>query len=145
MTAEGAGWHRHVNLRRDTDEWRVDTHDSGDLDAALRRAGRAAAPLAGIDDTDRLEDVGEIAVARAPLFATLPRRDHAETEPTIARVGLVVPPSLAVVVVDSRRRLLPDGGVRVESDTGNATIAFDKFGFVTHWPGVARRAPVSLS
>lgn len=145
VTAEGAGWRRQVNLRRDADQWRVDTHDSGDLDAALRRAGREVAPLAGIDDTDRLDGVGEIAVARAPLFATLPRRHRAEAEPTNARVGLVVPPSLAVVVVDSRRRLLPDGGMRVESDTGNATIAFDKAGFVTHWAGVARRAPVHPS
>ncbi|SCL25603.1 hypothetical protein GA0070616_3136 [Micromonospora nigra] len=144
-TAEGAGWHRQVNLRRDADQWRVDTHDSGDLDAALRRVGRAAAPLAGIDDTDRLDGVGEIAVARAPLFATLPRCDRAEAEPTNVRVGLVVPPSLAVVVVDSRRWLLPDGGMRMESDTGNATIAFDESGYVTHWPGVARRAPVHLS
>ncbi|MER7455980.1 putative glycolipid-binding domain-containing protein [Micromonospora sp. NPDC126480] len=145
VTAEGAGWRREVDLRRDAQQWRVDTHESGDLDAALRRAGRAAAPLAGIDDTGRLDAVGEIAIARAPLFATLPRRHGDEAEPTSARVGLVVPPSLAVVVVDSRRHPLPDGGMRVESDTGNATLSFDKAGFVTHWPGVARRAPAHLA
>ncbi|MEW2382849.1 putative glycolipid-binding domain-containing protein [Micromonospora sp. NPDC047707] len=141
VTTEGAGWRRRVRLRRDAEQWRVDTHESGDLDAALRRAGRPVAPIAGIDDTNRLDAVGEIAIARAPLFATLPGRHRDGSEPTRTRVGLVVPPSLAVVVVDSQRHPLPDGGMRVESDTGNATISFDKAGFVTHWPGVARRAP----
>lgn len=145
VTAEGAGWRREVGLRHDARQWRVHTYESGDLDAALRRAGRATAPLAGIDDTGRLDAVDEIAIARAPLFATLPRRDDNESEPTSTRVGVVVPPSLTVVVVDSRRRPLPDGGMRVESDTGNATLSLDEAGFVTHWPGVARRAPVHLA
>ncbi|MEV1142105.1 putative glycolipid-binding domain-containing protein [Micromonospora sp. NPDC049799] len=145
VSAEGAGWRRRVHLQRDAAQWRVDTHESGDLDAALRRVGRPEAPLAGIDDTDRLDAVGEIAVARAPLFATLPRRHSAAGAPTNARVGLVVPPSLAVVVVNSQRQPLPGGGVRIESETGNATISFDRDGYVNHWPGVARRAPIDLA
>src|SRR5688572_20171815 len=60
-TAEGAGWLRTVRLERAAGRWRVTTAEQGDLDAALRAAGRrASAPLPGIEDAETLADAYDV-------------------------------------------------------------------------------------
>ena len=136
----GAGWSRRVTLRRDGSGWRVTTHETGDLDAALAVAGRAIAPLPGIEDPDRLTGALDARVGQAPLFVTPPLRRLASTAgagPVAATVVLVVLPSLAVLPELASYQLVDAGALRVRWDGFEAKLAVDAAGFVRDYPGVA--------
>ena len=51
----------------------------------------------------------------------------------------VLVPSLEVIQADQIYTLLDDGRVRFASETFSADIEVDDDGFVTHYPGLARR------
>src|SRR5688500_5268155 len=46
-TCEGAGWLRTLRIERAAGRWRVTTGEQGDLDAAVRAAGRPSQPFPG--------------------------------------------------------------------------------------------------
>jgi hypothetical protein len=146
VTAEGAGWLRTVRLERAAGRWRVTTGEQGDLDRALVAAGHARAGLPGTEEPDRLVDAIDVDLGAAPLFNTLPVRRlglaHAPagTEHTI-EVAWVRVPSLEVIAAEQRYAALDTGAVRFSSASFTAELALDADGYVTHYPGLAERAP----
>jgi hypothetical protein len=138
-SAEGAGWLRTVRLERATGRWRVTTAEQGDLDAALRAAGTAAAaPLPGIDDPDRLHDVLDVDLAGSPLTNTLPLRRLGLIDTKITAAWVLLP-SLAVIPATQAYTPVGPGVVRYTAGTFTADLEVDDDLFVVRYPGLARR------
>jgi hypothetical protein len=143
-TAEGAGWLRSVRLERAAARWRVTTAEQGDLDAALRSAGRRSAPPPGCEDPDTLGDALDVDLYASPLTNTLPLRRlgllHAAPGTTSTIVAAwVLLPSLAVLRGEQTYTVLAPGRVRYGSGTFLADLEIDPDGYVIHYPGLARR------
>ncbi|MEH0845161.1 putative glycolipid-binding domain-containing protein [Micromonospora sp. CPCC 205711] len=141
---EGAGWSRHVRLERGGDGWRVRAGEQGDLDAALRAAGRPPAGLPGAEDPDRLYDALDVDLGGSPLFNSLPvrRLGLAGATPDLPRtvtVAWVLVPSLEVVAAEQVYTPLGPGRVRFVSDTFRADLELDADGLVRRYPGLAER------
>jgi uncharacterized protein len=140
VSAEGGGWLRTVRLERAAGRWRVVTAEQGDLDAALRAAGRAAsAPLPGIEDPDLLLDALDVDLAGSPLTNTLPLRRVGLVDSAVT-VAWVLLPSLAVVPAEQSYKILGPGRVRYSSGSFAAELEIDDEGFVVRYPGLAQRA-----
>jgi hypothetical protein len=144
-TAEGPGFVRSVRLERATGRWRVTASEQGNLDAALRRAGRAAVGQPGSDDPGRLNNALDVDLAYSPLTNTMPvrRLGLLNAEPGTSRtidVAWVLLPSLEVV--DSRQNytVVGNGKLTFTSGSFTAEITLDAEGYVTHYPGLAERA-----
>ncbi|MFF3867233.1 putative glycolipid-binding domain-containing protein [Micromonospora sp. NPDC001898] len=146
VEAEGAGWQRSVRLEPAGDRWRVTTSEQGDLDAALRAAGRPPVGLPGTDEPDRLADAVDVDLGGSPLFNTLPVRRlrlasaAADTTHRIT-VAWVLVPSLAVVPAEQVYSALGAGRVRFASGTFTADLDLDPDGWVLRYPGLAERIP----
>ncbi|ASW57356.1 putative glycolipid-binding domain-containing protein [Plantactinospora sp. KBS50] len=145
VSAEGAGWLRSVRLDRAGGRWRITTGETGDLDAALARAGRPAAGLPGTDDPDRLAEALDVDLGAAPLFNTLPvrRLGMLDAEPGTSHrltVAWVLVPSLLVVPTEQVYTALGAGRVRYASGTFTADLELDEHGYVRNYPGLARLA-----
>jgi hypothetical protein len=136
-SAEGAGWLRTVRMERAAGRWRVTTAEQGDLDAALRAAGRtAAAPFPGIEDPDSLADAYDVDLYASPLTNTLPLRRVGLVDVTITAAWVLLP-SLAVVASEQTYTVLGDKRVRYASGTFRADLDLDEGLFVTNYPGLA--------
>jgi hypothetical protein len=125
--------------------WRATTGEQGDLDAALAAAGHARTGLPGTEDADLLFGAFDVDLTGSPLTNTLPirRLRLIGAEPGVAHrlnVAWVLVPSLEVVQADQIYTALGDGKVRYASETFSADLEIDADGFVTHYPGLARRA-----
>ena len=145
VSSEGAGWLRTLRLELAAGRWRATTAEQGDLDAALAAAGHAGAGLPGIEDPDLLFGAFDVDLTGSPLTNTLPirRLGLLKAEPGVAHrlsVAWVLVPSLEVVQADQIYTALGDGRVRFATETFSADISVDDDGFVTAYPGLARRA-----
>lgn len=141
VSAEGAGWARTLRLELAAGRWRATTAEQGDLDAALTAAGHACAGIPGCEDPDQLFGAFDVDLTGSPLTNTLPIR-RIKLAPGVAHrisVAWVLVPSLEVIQADQIYTLLDDGRVRFASETFSADIEVDDDGFVTHYPGLARR------
>ena len=143
-TVEGAGWQRSIRMERSAGRWRVTTGERGDLDAALRAVGRRAAPLAGSEDPERLANALDVDLYASPLTNTLPLRrlrllDAEPGTSTTITAAWVLLPSFAVVASEQAYTVLGPGRVRYASGTFTAELELDADGYVTHYPGLARR------
>ena len=144
VSAEGAGWRRTVRLERATGRWRVVTGEQGNLDRALAAAGQRPVGLPGCEDPDRLADAVDVDLAAAPLFNTLPVRrlgllGAAAGTGHQLTVVFVRLPSLEVAPVEQHYTALGDGRAQFRSGTFTAELTLDPDGYVTHYPGLARR------
>ena len=145
VSAEGAGWARTLRLELAAGRWRATTGEQGDLDAALTASGHAGAGLPGTEDPDQLFGAFDVDLTGSPLTNTLPIRRCGllTAEPGVAHrisVAWVLVPSLEVIQADQIYTALGDGRVRFANETFSADIEVDGDGFVTHYPGLARRA-----
>jgi hypothetical protein len=139
LTTEGEGWRRNVRMDRIGGRWRVTTSESGNLNAAV-----PAAPLAGIEDPDRLAEAYDVAVYDSLLTCTLPiRRLNLLVQPPGAAHTIlsawVALPSLAVLPVENVYTVLDERSIRFASATSRADLTVDDSGFVTNYPRVATR------
>ncbi|WP_328340933.1 putative glycolipid-binding domain-containing protein [Micromonospora sp. NBC_00421] len=146
VEVEGAGWSRTVRLERGADGWRATTGEQGDLDAALRAAGRPPAGLPGIEDTDRLHDALDVDLGGSVLFNSLPIRRLGLAGATSSvehriTVAWVLVPSLEVVAGEQVYTAVGPGRVGFASDTFRAELTVDDHGFVIRYPGLAERSP----
>ncbi|MGC4804885.1 putative glycolipid-binding domain-containing protein [Micromonospora sp. DT233] len=144
VEVEGAGWQRSVRLEPAGGRWRVRTSEQGDLDAALRAAGRPSAGLPGTDEEDRLADALDVDLGGSPLFNTLAVRRlglAGATPATTHRVTVawVLVPSLAVVAAEQVYTALGPGRVRFTSGTFATELEIDPAGWVIRYPGLAER------
>jgi hypothetical protein len=144
VSSEGAGWMRTLRLELAAGRWRATTADQGDLDGALAAAGHARAGLPGTEDPNQLFGVFDVDLTGSPLTNTLPirRLDLLTAEPGVAHrltVAWVLIPSLEIVQADQIYTALGDGRVRFANETFSADIDVDDHGFVTYYPGLARR------
>ena len=144
VNAEGAGWLRTLRLELAAGRWRATTAEQGDLDAALAANGHAGAGLPGTEDPDLLFGAFDVDLTGSPLTNTLPirRLGLTKAEPGVAHrlnVAWVLVPSLEVVQADQIYTALGDGKIRFATETFSADIEVDDDGFVTHYPGLARR------
>ena len=145
VTAEGSGWVRSIRLELAAGRWRVTTAEQGNLDAVLTAAGHAGAGLPGIEDPDLLYGAFDVDLAGSVLTNTLPirRLGLLKAEPGVSHrlsVAWVLLPSLEVVQADQiYTPLLEDNRIRYASETFSADLAVDDEGFVTDYPGLARR------
>jgi hypothetical protein len=144
ISCEGAGWLRTVRLELAAGRWRATTAEQGDLDAALAAAGHAGAGLPGTEDPDLLFGAFDVDLTGSPLTNTLPirRLGLLAAEPGVAHrlsVAWVLVPSLEVVQADQIYTALGGGTVRFATETFSADISVDAEGFVTLYPGLARR------
>lgn len=142
VTAEGAGWLRTARLERAAGRWRVTTAEQGDLDAALRTAGRTPAGLPGMEEPGRLADALDVDLSAAPLANTLPIRRLGllsappGTSSTIVAAWVLVP-SLRVLPAEQTYTVIGSGKIRFSSATFTADISVDDDGYVTEYPGLA--------
>jgi hypothetical protein len=144
-TVEGAGFARALKMEHYSGRWRVTATEQGDLDAALRAAGRPQAPMPGSEDPDLLADALDMDLSGSPLTNTLPvRRSKLLGAPAGTRMRIVAAwvllPSLAVVPAEQDYEMLDGGRVRYSSGTFTADLTVDGDGFVVAYPGLAERA-----
>lgn len=144
-TAEGPGFVRTVRLERAAGRWRVTASEQGNLDAALRRAGRATAGLPGTEDPGRFKDALDVDLAYSPLTNSLPvrRLGLLGAKPGTSRtveVAWVLLPSLEVVAALQNYTVVGEGRLSYTSGSFTAELTFDPDGYVTHYPGLAERA-----
>jgi uncharacterized protein len=144
VSAEGAGWTRTLKLELAAGRWRATTAEQGDLDAALVGAGHAGAGLPGTEDPDLLFGAFDVDLSGSPLFNALPirRLGLLKAEPGVAHrlsVAWILLPSLEVIQADQIYTPLGPGRVRFASETFSADLDVDDEGFVTSYPGLARR------
>jgi hypothetical protein len=144
-TTEGPGFVRSVRLERATGRWRVTASEQGDLDAALRAAGRAPVGLPGSDDPGRLTPARDVDLGYSPLTNTLPvrRLGLLRAAPGTTRtvdVAWVLLPGLEVVSSTQSYTLIGDGLVKFTSGTFTAELTLDADGYVKRYPGLAERA-----
>ncbi|MFV2008221.1 MULTISPECIES: putative glycolipid-binding domain-containing protein [unclassified Micromonospora] len=145
VTVEGAGWLRTVRMERALGRWRVSTAEQGDLDRALRAAGRSPVGLPGTEEPGRLDAALDVDLDAAPLFNTLPiRRLRLSEQPAGQEHRLVAAwvrvPSLEVMPMEQTYTVLGADRVRYRSDSFTADVTVDPDGFVLHYPGLAQRA-----
>jgi uncharacterized protein len=145
VSTEGAGWSRTLRLASEDGRWRTSTAERGDLDAALTASGHAGAGLPGTEDPDLLFGAVDIDLTGSPLTNTLPirRLGLLKAEPGVAHrisVAWVLLPSLEIVQADQIYTALGDGRVRFANETFSADLVLDDDGFVTDYPGLAKRA-----
>ncbi len=148
VTAEGGGWVRSIRLELAAGRWRATTAEQGNLDAVLSAAGHAGAGLPGIEDPDLLYGAFDVDLGGSPLTNTLPvRRLGLQQEKAgVAHrlsVAWVLLPSLEVVQADQIYTPLEDGRIRYASETFSADLTVDVDGFVTDYPGLAKRVVAS--
>lgn len=145
VSAEGAGWLRTLRLELAAGRWRATTGEQGDLDAALRAAGKPLAGLPGTEEPSRLEGALDVDLGGSPLTNTLPVRRLGlldappGTERTV-KVAWVLPPGLVVIPSEQVYTALGNRRVTYASGTFSADLELDADGFVTHYPGLATRA-----
>ncbi|WP_245730433.1 putative glycolipid-binding domain-containing protein [Micromonospora pallida] len=144
VEVEGSGWARGVRLERQPDRWRVVTSEQGDLDVALRAAGRPPVGLPGTDDPGRLADAVDVDLGASALFNTLPvrrlgLRDAAPGTERRIEVAWVQVPSLLVLPATQTYTALGAGRVRFASGDFTADLDVDPDGFVRHYPGLVDR------
>jgi uncharacterized protein len=143
-TVEGAGWLRSVRMERAAGRWRVTTAERGDLDAALRANGHPSGQMPGCEDPHRLAAALDVDLYASPLTNTLPLRrlrllDAAPGTATTITAAWVLLPSLAVLPSEQTYTVIAPGRVRYASGTFTAEVDLDGDGYVTHYPGLARR------
>jgi hypothetical protein len=144
VTVQGAGWLRSVRLDRAAGSWRVTAGEQGDLDAALTAAGQAEAELPGAEDPAELTDALDVDLGACPLTNTLPIRRlglldaPVGTARTITAAWVLVP-SLQVLASRQTYTVLGQGRIRYASGSFTAELTVDAAGYVTHYPGLARR------
>lgn len=144
VSCEGAGWLRTLRLERAAGRWRATTGEQGDLDAALRAAGKPPAGLPGTEEPARLEPALDVDLGGSPLTNTLPLRRlglldaNPDTTRTVTVAWVLLP---GLVVVPSEQSYTVLGGRRVRFATGTfkADLELDADGFVTRYPGLATR------
>jgi hypothetical protein len=135
VSVEGAGWLREVRLEHARGGWRVTTSEQGNLGSGLP----------GIEDPDRLVDAIDVDLGGAPLPNTLPvRRLHLLDAPpgtehrlTMAWVRV---PSLEVFPSAQTYTVVGRGQVRFDDGSFSAILELDDDGYVSHYPGLARRS-----
>jgi hypothetical protein len=145
VTAEGAGWLRTVRLEQAAGRWRVTTAEQGNLNRALAAAGRPGTGLPGLEEPERLAGAVDVDVAAAPLFNTLPvrRLDLLRAAPGTAHrltMAWVQLPSLEVFPSEQVYTAVGPDRVRYLSGSFTAELELDADGYVTNYPGLARRA-----
>jgi hypothetical protein len=144
VSTEGAGWLRTLRLERAAGRWRASTGEQGDLDEALRAAGKAPVGLPGTEEPSRLEPALDVDLGGSPLTNTLPVRRlglldaNPDTTKTVT-VAWVLVPGLVVVPSEQTYTVLGGRRVRFSSGTFNADLELDADGFVTRYPGLATR------
>ncbi len=141
-TVEGAGFVRSVRLERAAGRWRVTANEQGNLDAALRAAGRPAAALPGSEEPGRLVEARDVDLGYSPLTNTLPvrRLGLLTAEPGTTHtieVAWVLLPSLEVIDSTQTYTALGDGRVTFTSGTFTTELTLNADGYVTHYPGLA--------
>lgn len=144
-TVEGPGFLRTVRLERAAGRWRVTAREQGNLDAALRRAGRAPVGLPGTADPGRLTDAYDVDLGDSPLTNTIPLRRLRllAAEPGTKRtvlVAWVLMPSLEVVAGTQTYTTLGSSTVMFTTGSYAAELTLDRDGYVRHYPGLADRA-----
>lgn len=144
-TAEGPGFLRSVRLERATGRWRVTASEQGNLDAALRKAGRATVGQPGSEDPGRLKGALDVDLGFSPLTNSLPvkRLGLLTAKPGTSRnveVAWVLLPSLEVVDSLQNYTVIDEHRLRYTSGSFTAELTFDADGYVTHYPGLAERA-----
>jgi hypothetical protein len=144
VATEGAGWARTLKIELAAGRWRATTAEQGNLDGALKAAGHAGAGLPGTEDPDQLFGAFDLDLAGSPLFNTPPvrRLGLLTAEPGVAHrlnVAFIMVPSLEVVQADQIYTALGADRVRFASETFSADLDLDADGFVTRYPGLARR------
>ncbi|MGH2686575.1 MAG: putative glycolipid-binding domain-containing protein [Actinomycetota bacterium] len=137
VRAEGAGWRRDLDLRRDDDgAWTIDGRSGG---GDLPPAGGDAGSLKGCPDCD---------LGYSPLTNTMPvlrHRLHLEEGSTEVDAAWISVPDLQVERLEQRyshvRRTDESAVVRYETRSGSFTadIEVDRAGFVVRYPGLATR------
>lgn len=135
VSVEGAGWLREVRLEHARGRWRVTTSEQGNLGSGLP----------GIEDPDRLVDAIDVDLGGAPLPNTLPvRRLHLLDAPpgtehrlTMAWVRV---PSLEVFPSAQTYTVVGRGQVRFDDGSFSAVLELDDDGYVSHYPGLAKRS-----
>jgi uncharacterized protein len=135
VTVEGAGWLREVRLEHGAAGWRVTTSEQGSLGSGLP----------GIEDPDRLADAIDVDLGGAPLPNTLPVRrlrlleapPGTEHRLTMAWVRV---PSLEVFPSAQTYTVVGPGQVRFDDGSFSAVLELDEDGYVTHYPGLAKRS-----
>jgi uncharacterized protein len=138
-SVEGAGWLRTVRMERAAGRWRVTTAEQGNLDALA-----PSSPFPGSEDPDRLTDAMDVDLYASPLTNTLPIRRLGligrppGTERTITAAWILLP-SLAVLPLEQTYTVLGPGKMRYASEGFTADLDVDDEGFVTYYPGLARR------
>jgi uncharacterized protein len=144
-TIEGPGFVRSVRLERATGRWRVTASEQGNLDAALRRAGRPTVGQPGSEDPGRLNNALDVDLGYSPLTNTLPvrRLGLLNAKPGTSRtidVAWVLVPSLEVVDSTQNYTVVGDATLSFTSGSFTAELTFDSEGYVTHYPGLAEQA-----
>jgi hypothetical protein len=135
VTVEGAGWLREVRLEHGAAGWRVTTSERGSLGSGLP----------GIEDPGRLADAVDVDLGGAPLPNTLPVRrlrlleapPGTEHRLTMAWVRV---PSLEVFPSAQTYTVVGPGQVRFDDGSFSAVLELDEDGYVTHYPGLAKRS-----
>jgi len=138
-TVEGAGWLRTVRMERAAGRWRVTTAEQGNLESLV-----PSAPFPGSEEPSRLVDALDVDLYDSPLTNTLPiRRLGLLKQPpgTTRKVtaAWILLPSLAVLPLEQTYTVLAPGKVRYTSGDFTVDIDIDGDGFVTYYPGLARR------
>lgn len=134
IRTEGAGWSRSLKLHRDADGWRVRTSETGTLDASLP----------GTELPERLAGCVDVDLGLSPLTNTLAvRRLNLPNAPVGTTYDLTMVwiqvPTLAVMPDPQRYTVLGNGRVAYDSARYHVEIELDDAGYVTHYPGLARR------
>ena len=138
VSAEGAGWRRDLDLRRDdSGEWSIDASSDG---------GEDLPPAGG--DTAMLRDCADCDVGYSPLTNTMPILRHAVHRQEGAEdldAAWISVPDLQVRRLEQRYTHVRTGGassvVRYETRSGSFTadLEIDGDGFVVIYPGLATR------
>lgn len=142
LTVEGAGWRRTARLERAIGRWRVTTAEQGDLDAALRAAGKPPAGLPGTEEPGRLGEALDVDLGGSPLTNVLPiRRLGLLSAPsgtaTTVTVAWVLIPSLQVLPEVQTYTALGGDKVQFAIEGFSAELTLDPDGYVVHYPGLA--------
>jgi hypothetical protein len=137
VAVEGAGWLRTLRMERAAGRWRVTTSEQGDLERV-----RPGAPMAGIEEPDRLHSVLDVDLYNSPLTNTLPVRRLGllgAEKGTLVRIeaAWVLLPSLAVLPLEQSYEVLGGGRVRYRSENFTADLELTDDGYVSEYPGLA--------
>jgi hypothetical protein len=137
VSAEGSGWRRDLDLRRDDHgKWSIEARSEG---GDLPRAGGEASALTGCPDCD---------LGYSPLTNTPPvLRDGLHRQNGVSEIDAawISVPDLAVERLEQRyshARLTDESSVvRYETRSGSFTadLELDRDGFVVRYPGLATR------